>query len=88
MKLSKKNQSPFPLKKIVEVEWEDACGRSGWEDLSAYEAMSPMPCKTCGYLVRKTTDKITVALTQAEEDSANGSISIPLAWVKKVRYLK
>lgn len=78
----------FPLNKIVEVEWFDACGYGKWDGLKEYEELEPMPCKTAGYLLKKTKDKITILSTQSADEGGNGGISIPIPWIKKIRVLK
>lgn len=86
--MAKKKKNNFVLDSLVEVEWHDACGKSNWCDISEYEDHAPILCKTAGYLVSKTTDKITIALTQAENQDVNQAISIPAGWIRKIRTLK
>ncbi len=81
-------QLKFPLNKIVEVEWSDACGYSKWDGLEEYEELAPMPCKTVGYLLTQTKTKVTVMSTQSEDRGGNGGLSIPTPWITKIRVLK
>lgn len=73
---------------IVEVEWTDASGKSRWGQLEEYLAHHPHPCRTAGYLIRRTKEEILIALTQSEDGQLNGAIAIPIQWVKKIKILR
>lgn len=84
-----KEKTPkFPLSKLVEVEWSDACGYAKWDDLKEYETLAPMPCKTAGYLIGKNKERITILQTQSIDGGATGGLSIPMPWIKSIRTLK
>ena len=78
----------FALNKLVEVEWRDACGIGGWREVSVCAKLTPEPCKTAGYLLKRTKKEIIIALSQSEQHDINQCISIPTAWVTRVRRLK
>ena len=72
----------------IEVYWSDACSSVGWETLEDCKLLKPMECKTVGYLVQKTNEALTIALTQSIDGGVNGAIAIPTKWIKKIRTLK
>lgn len=82
------SEDKFPLSKMVEVEWHDACGSAGWKDIAEYNNLVPMKCRTVGYLLKQSKKEITIALTQAVNHDLNQSICIPAAWVTKIRKLR
>ena len=82
------SEQKFPLPKLVEVEWLDACGSGGWKDISVYNSLTPMPCKTAGYLLKRNKAEITIALTQSQDKDINQCICIPTGWITKIRKLK
>ena len=78
----------FPLNKIMEVHWQDANGLSGWKDISVYNEHQTANCKTVGYLLKRTSKTITLALSQCDNADINSAIIIPLAWTTKIRILR
>lgn len=80
----------FPLNKIVEVHWNDANGYSKWSSLKDYLNHTTAPCKTVGYLLRKSKHEIVLAFTQssANDGDINGAMAIPMGFITKIRRLK
>ena len=75
--------------KIVEVEWIDSCGQSGWHPVKTHEENRPAKCKTSGYLVGRSKAHITVCLSEdTDNKNLNDSMVIPMSSVKKIRVLK
>ena len=83
-----KPKPKFPLSKIVEVEWVDACGQAGWRDIAVYNDLIPAACKTAGYLLKRSKNEIILSLTQNDQHDLNQCICIPASWIVKVRKLK
>ena len=78
----------FPLHKVVEVHWNDACSMSGWRDISQYRTHKPSSVVSVGYLLKKTKKVVTLVMTQGEEDDCNGAMAIPVPWITKYRVLR
>lgn len=78
----------FPVQKIVEVDWKDACGQAGWDDIEEHRSLEPMPCKSVGYLLKKNKTEIVLAFCQAGHGGINSSMCIPMVWVSKIKVIK
>lgn len=70
----------------VIVNWIDSFGSSGWgkdpkEDYN-------LNCQTVGFLIRKSKDRVFLALNLAATGTIGDTIQIPLVAVKKIRRLK
>ena len=50
---------------LVEVEWEDACGRTGWKDVSFYRTQIPLLTRSVGYRIRNDATAVVLAPTPA-----------------------
>lgn len=70
--------------KPVLVEWNDAVQTIGWAEL---HAPTDMACKSAGFLVSKTKDRITLALNWDGENYGQ-HMEIPRSCVTKIRRLK
>lgn len=57
-------------------------------DISVYEAHTTANCKTVGYLLKNTREEITVVLSQCDNEDLNQCITIPKAWVRKIKVLR
>ena len=74
--------------KIVLVDWVDSASVGGWageEDLNVCE------CKTVGFLLRKTKDKVVVAQSISPRDAVevcDNRFAIPRGCIKSIRELK
>lgn len=81
-------ESPY-MKHVVEVHWVDACTTSRWRSRKDYLALAtPANCRTVGYILKQTKKSITVVQTQGDNEDMNGSMTIPMGWVEKVRRLR
>ncbi len=78
----------FPITTLVQVDWQDAAGRSGWRDIEDYEDMTPVNCRSVGFLVKRNRKEVVIGLTQCEDDSLNQCIVIPVSWILKMRILR
>lgn len=76
------------LKKIVEVEWVDACSRGRWDSHDSYVAQTALNCKTSGYLAKETKKEIVIIQNQSEENSVLDSITIPRVCIQHIRRIK
>lgn len=74
--------------KIVKIEWVDSRQIHGWvldEDIDT----TACNVKTCGYLVKETSEALTVAVSIGEEPSqANGINVIPKCCIKSCKVLE
>jgi len=83
--------------KIIEVDWVDSNGFSGWDRIDRRKEdtlKDTMRCRSVGYLLEKKTDRIILTQSQsfyADIESANhvdSTLVIPTVAVKKIRILK
>ncbi len=70
----------------VEVEWEDAASSGGWATKESY-MLSPVICKTTGYLLQKNKKYLVVVQSEDQNGKVNDAITIPMKCVKKIRRL-
>ena len=73
------------LHKVVEVEWLDTTHHGGWEELEDARNKEPLPCKTVGYLIKKTRATIITAETQDKYDRVSGLEIIPRSCVTSIK---
>lgn len=79
----------WPISRIVEIHWKDACGRGGWGSVQEYMQHSTASVMTVGYLLKDESDQVTVCTSQGIDiDDVNQAISIPKAWVKSMKVLR
>lgn len=78
----------FPLDSIVMVNWEDACGQSAWGDQKDFEALTPMPVCSVGFLFSKTKRHLTILQSQSSDSGFAAALCIPLNWIQSVRQVK
>lgn len=74
--------------KVVEVVWRDACLWTGKRKPGRARRMKLAGRRTVGYLVRRTTRKIILAVTRDADGTLDDVYVIPFAWTTKVRYLR
>ena len=85
--------------KIIEIEWVDSNHNAGWKDVgSAIEYANTklsLTCKTAGYLMSETKDRVNVVQSLAwhydedeSADSVDGILTIPKVAIIGRRYLK
>lgn len=74
--------------KVIYVEWVDAKGSIGWEDLpDVIKEDSIDYCKSLGFLIHEDADQIILANSISGKQS-NGRIAIPKKWLKKRRVVR
>lgn len=78
----------FPLHKVVEVHWNDACSKQGWRDISDYVSHGTIPIVSVGYLLKKTSKVITLVMNQADNHDVDLAMAIPVPWITKYRVLR
>jgi hypothetical protein len=73
---------------IVEVEWVDSSGYSGWQDAEDAQKNIQTECRSSGYLLRK--DKKSVSLVQNVSDIGHVDMvmAIPRVAIKSIRILE
>ena len=80
----------FPTEEVVEVDWVDAYGGSGWvqkTDLLNGDR-HPASNRSVGYVLRRTKDFIDLAQSRSKSDSTDNRISIPINRITKVHILQ
>lgn len=82
----------FPLKTLLEVEWEDITTfNQGW--MSAAEAKKEsalMPIRTVGYLLEETPKllKLTMMMSPTNDGEVGVTAVIPKGVIKRMKTLK
>lgn len=73
----------------VEVLWNDASTKGGWDTVSEYARHSPAQCSSMGYILKRTKKELILVMTKTldNKDCMQG-IAIPAKWIRKVRTLK
>ena len=74
--------------KVVLVEWIDSAGCSGWQE---DPITTPLICQSVGFLVRKSKESITLALSFCDDNCSKpygDMIVIPRGCIKKKKVLK
>lgn len=79
MKKQKKQQAKWPLGELMEVEWNDAAGGSGWADLQSHrQEVGILPCRSIGYVLKNDGSQIVLVQSMAQaNESISGHIAIP-----------
>lgn len=81
---------------MIEVYWEDSDGRSGWtpyRKLIDETAAAPLVCRSCGYLLNITDDRITIVQNLTWEDltkepaAADQTMTIPKSAIVRILVL-
>lgn len=81
------------LDRIVEVTWEDAYTRTGWEHEKFYKEHGhgdPVVVRSVGYLLARDENRTTIVQSGNVDGRHNvdGSITIPTGCIKKIRVLR
>lgn len=89
-----------PRYKIVRIDWLDAHGGviAGWKDISTVVKSKPVLAISIGILLKENKDKVIVCphfvgsphelmISEDAETAADGALSIPRSWVKKITVL-
>jgi len=76
---------------IVEVEWLDCLGKSGWLSVKKACELEPAHCATAGYLLGWDDEALRLSGSRCMEDGLVDLLGntdvIPAGWVKAVRPL-
>lgn len=86
-----KDKVKWPLKKVVEVTWQDSNSYSRWAPLTDYaENHHTAACKTVGYLLKKDKQEVTIIMTQSDVNEGDGmqGLAIPLGCVTRIRVIE
>jgi hypothetical protein len=76
--------------KLIYLEWVDSCGNASrvWHNRDeAVECITPLVCRSVGFVVEETRDYLTIA-AHAGGDEVSGVMSIPKCAIKKRRRIK
>lgn len=76
---------------IVKVYWVDAHSLYGWMDKAELKTATEKPLSDCihvGFFVAKTKTAIIITHGIAAVGLNDGTMEIPLAWVKKTKILE
>lgn len=79
---------PFPKKKIVCVEWEDAANNNGYYNKDHPEYTSTAQAKTVGYLIENKKKVLKLAVETFSDGDMRHIHSIPKGMVRKITYLE
>lgn len=72
---------------LVIVDWLDAATSNEWTDSANDELHEPVPCRTAGFLIRRTRASLTIASTVGAtpgDGEVNAVTVIPRPWVVKL----
>lgn len=78
------------MKKLrkVEVIWIDPMTEGGWMTLEAAEEAQPATCANIGYLLNRDRKVLRLVSGYNSTDTVSDVFAIPIACVKKVRFLR
>ena len=77
---------------IVEVEWVDSCGGSGWRDKDSLKSHHMENCRTVGYLFKADSKEVTLFMSGTDHNDSTDEQcdyrwSIPRKAVKSIKRL-
>lgn len=72
----------------VEVLWIDPMTEGGWMPLEVAEEAQPATCVNVGYLLSRDRKVIRIVSGYASNDSVSDVFVIPIACVRRVRFLR
>lgn len=72
----------------VEVVWIDPMTDGGWMSPEVAEEAQPATCVNVGYLLSRDRKVIRIISGYASNDCVSDVFAIPIACVKKVRFLR
>ena len=71
--------------KVYLVEWIDSTSETGWTHDHDLELST---CKTVGYLIKKTKDKVVLVQSMSDSDSIDNKFAIPRKCITSITELK
>jgi hypothetical protein len=86
-------QEPAVIERIVEVEWEDSCGRCGWQSPAPWPGTTAPLCESVGYVLEEGERGIVITggLTtnwEGTDRRTDCTTFIPRSAIRKVTELK
>lgn len=72
----------------VEVTWIDSSSSHGWDTLAGLRQERLVECRTVGYLVRNSRDRLNVVQSFSEWGKGSETWVIPRANIRRVRRLR
>ena len=86
--MAKKMNDPLE-QPIMEIEWNDAASSDdGWLKLGDRAPLTPMTCRTVGYLLKADKKHLTVTTCLSEDGHINYQFTIPMAFVRSAKVLR
>ena len=73
---------------LVEVEWEDTSGQSGWDTEENIKKMEPVVCVTVGWQLKSTAKKLVLVSTHSDNKTYSDRNTIPKGCIKSIRRIK
>lgn len=77
---------------LVEIDWVDSMRKTGWKQLSSFEAVeSAMKHRTVGYVVYEPDTCLAVCQSfgpEREDPTVDGIMQIPKSAISSVRVIK
>lgn len=74
-------------RKIVKVEWDDTASHRGWHDINKAKDFDPLPCVSCGILVKVKKGNIGIAQSLAECEDIGETLVISRKSIQKITVL-
>lgn len=79
-----RRRTPQPRYPLLRIEWTDAESDDGWEDARAVRESSTRQVVSVGHLILETPTSLIIARSYGpNDDSTEGRLTIPKAWIQK-----
>ncbi len=76
-------------RKILCVDWDDAAHTDGWRHVERIAKDTPIRCRTVGFVMSETADKLTLAQSLSLENSTGSeAMTIPKSLIRRRRRLR
>ncbi len=85
------SQSRIPpeKRKIICVDWDDAAHTDGWRHAERIAEDTPLRCRTIGFVMSETKDKIVLAQNLSlEQPTGSEAMTIPKSLIRRRRRLR
>lgn len=80
-------QTGNPRPDRVEIAWQDAARTDGWRSLKAIMDETPPTVHSLGYLVKNTSEYVTIVQSMDDSEGAADALTIPAPWVCEITLL-
>ena len=86
--MKKRNErTPLDLP-IVAVTWRDHTTHRGWRSLRNAKDLTAVECRDVGYFVERTKAGVTLAGMASKDGDVCNVMTIPGAWIERIRRLR